>query len=113
MHIRPQRWDTSCRTSIFLMSRLAHLTSSNRKKVRLPKARYSAASGSTHVTTPCSRATDNASAFRLMSQAAFLEATLRSTDWTSKDRNIRSEEHTSELQSQSNLVCRLLLEKNK
>src|SRR5256886_9375483 len=28
--------------------------------------------------------------------------------WTPKD---RSEEHTSELQSQSNLVCRLLLEK--
>src|SRR2546427_4735792 len=28
-------------------------------------------------------------------------------DWT------RSEEHTSELQSQSNLVCRLLLEKKK
>src|SRR2546430_12450830 len=27
--------------------------------------------------------------------------------------NHRSEEHTSELQSQSNLVCRLLLEKNK
>src|SRR5256886_9400225 len=26
-------------------------------------------------------------------------------------RNLRSEEHTSELQSQSNLVCRLLLEK--
>src|SRR5688572_31564445 len=26
-------------------------------------------------------------------------------------RSIRSEEHTSELQSQSNLVCRLLLEK--
>src|SRR2546430_12448682 len=26
---------------------------------------------------------------------------------------IRSEEHTSELQSQSNLVCRLLLEKHK
>src|SRR5688572_32734923 len=26
-------------------------------------------------------------------------------------RNMRSEEHTSELQSQSNLVCRLLLEK--
>src|SRR2546430_10469945 len=31
---------------------------------------------------------------------------------TSNDR-IRSEEHTSELQSQSNLVCRLLLEKKK
>src|SRR2546430_8282182 len=27
--------------------------------------------------------------------------------------NLRSEEHTSELQSQSNLVCRLLLEKKK
>src|SRR5688572_32673903 len=30
-----------------------------------------------------------------------------SADW------LRSEEHTSELQSQSNLVCRLLLEKKK
>src|SRR5688572_30923328 len=29
------------------------------------------------------------------------------------DRFFRSEEHTSELQSQSNLVCRLLLEKKK
>src|SRR2546427_1735514 len=28
-------------------------------------------------------------------------------------KSIRSEEHTSELQSQSNLVCRLLLEKKK
>src|SRR2546427_7936528 len=30
-----------------------------------------------------------------------------------QDRPVRSEEHTSELQSQSNLVCRLLLEKKK
>src|SRR2546427_8482843 len=30
-----------------------------------------------------------------------------------EDRVLRSEEHTSELQSQSNLVCRLLLEKKK
>src|SRR2546427_9236711 len=29
------------------------------------------------------------------------------------DQEARSEEHTSELQSQSNLVCRLLLEKKK
>src|SRR2546430_3034812 len=29
------------------------------------------------------------------------------------DGHVRSEEHTSELQSQSNLVCRLLLEKKK
>src|SRR2546427_9636705 len=28
-------------------------------------------------------------------------------------RSLRSEEHTSELQSQSNIVCRLLLEKKK
>src|SRR2546430_13098673 len=31
----------------------------------------------------------------------------------SESRGSRSEEHTSELQSQSNLVCRLLLEKKK
>src|SRR3712207_7866464 len=34
--------------------------------------------------------------------------------WTrSKQENIRSEEHTSELQSRQYLVCRLLLEKKK
>src|SRR5256886_9311318 len=32
---------------------------------------------------------------------------------TAKGQKLRSEEHTSELQSQSNLVCRLLLEKKK
>src|SRR5688572_31342627 len=32
-------------------------------------------------------------------------------DETECARDVRSEEHTSELQSQSNLVCRLLLEK--
>src|SRR2546430_3253287 len=32
---------------------------------------------------------------------------------TSRSPRVRSEEHTSELQSQSNLVCRLLLEKKK
>src|SRR2546430_6337000 len=32
-------------------------------------------------------------------------------DSTGKPAELRSEEHTSELQSQSNLVCRLLLEK--
>src|SRR2546427_6110178 len=35
------------------------------------------------------------------------------TDRTERSRCPRSEEHTSELQSQSNLVCRLLLEKKK
>src|SRR2546430_12090212 len=32
---------------------------------------------------------------------------------TTRGKSARSEEHTSELQSQSNLVCRLLLEKKK
>src|SRR5256886_8795868 len=36
----------------------------------------------------------------------------RSTS-SGEPRRFRSEEHTSELQSQSNLVCRLLLEKKK
>src|SRR2546430_7546368 len=34
-------------------------------------------------------------------------------DGAFKTPSLRSEEHTSELQSQSNLVCRLLLEKKK
>src|SRR2546427_5014293 len=34
-------------------------------------------------------------------------------NWLKSSPKIRSEEHTSELQSQSNLVCRLLLEKKK
>src|SRR2546430_10864639 len=49
----------------------------------------------------------------------FLEAALtvlreegRPLHWTVVQ-DLRSEEHTSELQSQSNLVCRLLLEKKK
>src|SRR2546427_5509316 len=34
-------------------------------------------------------------------------------DLVRDEQHLRSEEHTSELQSQSNLVCRLLLEKKK
>src|SRR2546430_8921651 len=37
----------------------------------------------------------------------------RGADHPTTPREERSEEHTSELQSQSNLVCRLLLEKKK
>src|SRR2546430_7733897 len=40
-------------------------------------------------------------------------AALVTTQSTSSGNVARSEEHTSELQSQSNLVCRLLLEKKK
>src|SRR5256886_3804335 len=45
------------------------------------------------------------------SRAAWPSAWPASACTTSKPTNARSEEHTSELQSQSNLVCRLLLEK--
>src|SRR5688572_32531800 len=38
---------------------------------------------------------------------------LRSPSARQPNHRVRSEEHTSELQSQSNLVCRLLLEKKK
>src|SRR2546430_10716491 len=44
------------------------------------------------------------------SSSLFTEARLRAVRWPAR---ARSEEHTSELQSQSNLVCRLLLEKKK
>src|SRR2546430_10189725 len=37
----------------------------------------------------------------------------RAGDFNNYEMLVRSEEHTSELQSQSNLVCRLLLEKKK
>src|SRR5688572_31416322 len=41
-------------------------------------------------------------------------ALVRDDSWNDEElRELRSEEHTSELQSQSNLVCRLLLEKKK
>src|SRR2546430_13111128 len=42
-----------------------------------------------------------------------LPAAQRPTHCTDSGAGPRSEEHTSELQSQSNLVCRLLLEKKK
>src|SRR2546427_5317574 len=38
---------------------------------------------------------------------------MRQIEMQIQERETRSEEHTSELQSQSNLVCRLLLEKKK
>src|SRR5690554_7372963 len=41
------------------------------------------------------------------------EALMRTRDLEKLERSIRSEEHTSELQSRPHLVCRLLLEKKK
>src|SRR5688572_31863220 len=46
-------------------------------------------------------------------QRRFANAPAPSIDFLVEQRFLRSEEHTSELQSQSNLVCRLLLEKKK
>src|SRR2546427_4813012 len=51
-------------------------------------------------------------------RARFSDTKMTKLDCFRSDRllvglNCRSEEHTSELQSQSNLVCRLLLEKKK
>src|SRR2546430_4806257 len=43
----------------------------------------------------------------------FAQTTLRSVLGEQELDELRSEEHTSELQSQSNLVCRLLLEKHR
>src|SRR5256885_10152498 len=56
---------------------------------------------------------------RCASTAIFFQSSLRSPPataswkWVGKSASRRSEEHTSELQSPCNLVCRLLLEKKK
>src|SRR5438132_9114074 len=60
-------------------------------------------------------------AFKKRSGRKWEESDLRSvlmqigpfSNWSSKPGSDRSEEHTSELQSHSELVCRLLLEKKK
>src|SRR2546430_12095569 len=49
--------------------------------------------------------------FRSISAASTGCAAPAPCSWTARAFAPRSEEHTSELQSQSNLVCRLLLEK--
>src|SRR2546430_6820327 len=51
---------------------------------------------------------------RMYARGAISIAPFSVRPWTFSESNMsRSEEHTSELQSQSNLVCRLLLEKKK
>src|SRR2546427_5173016 len=63
-------------------------------------------------TTPCFRSRSEASAATSAPWASTLVKTRPPSPPASAMR-ARSEEHTSELQSQSNLVCRLLLEKKK
>src|SRR3989475_9691508 len=53
----------------------------------------------------------SASTMRAPRVAAY--SSVACTSWPPGAQRQRSEEHTSELQSQSNLVCRLLLEKKK
>src|SRR5438034_8191263 len=48
-----------------------------------------------------------------MEAAAFWKRVKHAAETDRKERERRSEEHTSELQSHSDLVCRLLLEKKK
>src|SRR2546430_12185846 len=48
-----------------------------------------------------------------MARVLALESSSLARRRISMRHSVRSEEHTSELQSQSNLVCRLLLEKKK
>src|SRR2546427_7660359 len=55
------------------------------------------------------RSTSGSSGIRRLASARALPA----REWLPAKKSLRSEEHTSELQSQSNLVCRLLLEKKK
>src|SRR5205085_12346299 len=58
-------------------------------------------------------AVDAAWAVYVVCAANMMRAVKAVSTYRGRDPRDRSEEHTSELQSQSNLVCRLLLEKNK
>src|SRR5690606_41418873 len=53
------------------------------------------------------------SACALDTPAATVPTPISETSFTLTSAKLRSEEHTSELQSRENLVCRLLLEKKK
>src|SRR2546427_3298477 len=74
---------------------------------------------SLHDALPISRGCPSCSATMLTpkvsSSCVCLKRLLRTTSGSASRyrKSSRSEEHTSELQSQSNLVCRLLLEKKK
>src|SRR5690554_7636820 len=51
--------------------------------------------------------------FILWRQRSVIELQRYPTSWHLRHHSLRSEEHTSELQSRPHLVCRLLLEKKK
>src|SRR5688572_32316272 len=68
--------------------------------------RIHSSSGAVHTGGRLENTSTSASPIRLLMRAS-------SRSWSMPGTVRRSEEHTSELQSQSNLVCRLLLEKKK
>src|SRR5256886_9687672 len=81
-----------------------------------PSAWPTVATSSSRMTPDCARSTRKAS----VRDGPNVESAVRFSKSASTSRSrwastplARSEEHTSELQSQSNLVCRLLLEKKK
>src|SRR2546430_4772881 len=64
-------------------------------------------------TSRCRHATRNSSWLHVSARARSASRDTDSRSAGAFSARVRSEEHTSELQSQSNLVCRLLLEKKK
>src|SRR2546430_13409182 len=61
--------------------------------------------------SPTSHGASAAQSFRCATFLSARASHLPRALWPEESRGERSEEHTSELQSQSNLVCRLLLDK--
>src|SRR5690606_42035082 len=52
--------------------------------------------------------------YKFLELCNYYQSVVQTKSWLSqRSMNLRSEEHTSELQSRENLVCRLLLEKKK
>src|SRR2546427_9368309 len=103
---------TASRCCTSSRERCGRRTSTRRRTTPSSSPRRGRRRSSTGRTTPCSRGRRDlyldplGGAARDPAEMGF-ELHLDRQAW------LRSEEHTSELQSQSNLVCRLLLEKKK
>src|SRR5205085_3751942 len=69
---------------------------------------YDSTRGTVHAVNDVSFTIERGQIFGLAGESGSGKSTL-----AGQSEDLRSEEHTSELQSQSNLVCRLLLEKKK
>src|SRR5256886_6693792 len=101
------------RSTLFPYTTLFRSHSKLRRKVRKRSTllrRRRTRGGSTRSFTRFIRA---ASRIRTVTASATSTGLLRAWITFASWASMRSEEHTSELQSQSNLVCRLLLEKKK